>query len=159
MPLSQLEHLDNLTRHIELVIEASKLLGKRLIAKGENELGKNIIARGFLHDNSKFYGIEYDYLHEGKDVPKDVLDLAIRQHRLTNAHHPAYFGGFQFMPQAAVGELACDWYARAQEFGTGFRDYIENRAVKEFQIDKDCIQYKWLTEFVDLLLQDYFRRD
>ena len=28
------------------------------------------------------------------------------------------------MPEISVAEMVCDWYARAQEFGTGLRDWI-----------------------------------
>src|SRR5712671_1729606 len=65
------EHLDNLVRHIELVREAGLLLGKRLMRQGEEEFGRLLIARVFVHDASKFYGVEWKYLHVGKDVPPD----------------------------------------------------------------------------------------
>lgn len=74
------EHLDNLVRHIELVRSATLLLGKRLIAKGQTDFGRILIANGFMHDVSKFSGIEWDYLHAGKDVPKDKLEMAIENH-------------------------------------------------------------------------------
>src|SRR5262245_7755713 len=91
------EHLDNLVRHIDLVRGACLLLGKRLMAQGRQEFGRLLIARGFEHDVSKFYGIEWDYLHIGKDVPSEQLDLAVKQHTRTNSHHPEYWGGFEKM--------------------------------------------------------------
>ena len=60
------------------------------------------------------------------------------------------------MPEIAVAEMVCDWYARSQEFGTGLRDWIKNRAVEKFQIDTAGEQYAWVQKFVDLLLQDHF---
>ena len=54
------QHLDNLVRHIELVRDACLLLGKRLIARDRQELGRILIAHGFTHDTSKFQGIEWE---------------------------------------------------------------------------------------------------
>src|SRR5438309_8877509 len=113
------EHLDNLIRHIQLVQGAGLLLGKRLIRRGEADFGRLLIARVFVHDATKFYGVEWKYLHAGKDVPEDQLALAIQQHRETNQHHPEYWSGLHRMPDIAVAEMVCDCYARAQEFGTG----------------------------------------
>lgn len=152
------EHLDNLVRHIGLVREAGLLLGKRLMRLGEEEFGRLLVARVFVHDATKFYGVEWQYLHVGKDVPKEKLELAITQHRQTNEHHPEFWGGIHRMPDIAVAEMVCDWYARAQEFGTGLRDWIASQATDRFQIDKDSQQYRWITKFVDLLLEDHFVR-
>ncbi len=156
--LNAQEHLENLVRHIELVRGACLLLGKRLMAQGRQEFGRILIARGFEHDVSKFSGIEWDYLHAGKDIPKEQLDLAIKQHVRTNSHHPEYWGGFENMPELAVAEMVCDWYARSQEFGTGLRDWIKTKAVEKFHIDTNGEQYGWVLKFVDLLLQDHFVR-
>ena len=49
-------HLDALIRHIGLVRDACVLLGKRLIAQGRPHFGRLLIARGFVHDVSKFQG-------------------------------------------------------------------------------------------------------
>jgi len=153
------EHLENLVRHIELVRDACLLLGKRLIAMGRVDFGRILIANGFRHDASKFHGIEWDFLHRGKDTPKEELDLAISQHVRTNAHHPEFWGGFDNMPEIYVAELVCDWYARSMEFGTGLRDWINEEAIQRFDIDPNGKRYEWLTTFVDLLLQDPFVRD
>ncbi len=156
MPFSPQEHLENLVRHIELVREACLLLGRRLMAQGRQEFGRILIARGFEHDVSKFSGIEWDFLHAGPDVPREQLELAVRQHVRTNSHHPEYWGGFENMPEIAVAEMVCDWYARGQEFGTGLRDWIRDHAIDRFQIDVDGERYAWVTKFVDLLLEDPF---
>lgn len=158
MPLSEQEHLDNLVRHIDLVRGACLLLGRRLMAQGRQEFGRILIARGFEHDVSKFSGIEWDYLHAGRDVPKDQLELAVRQHVRTNSHHPEYWGGIENMPEIAVAEMVCDWYARSQEFGTGLREWITGQAVEKFQIDLEGERYGWVKKYVALLLEDHFVR-
>lgn len=156
--LTPREHLDNLVRHIDLVREACLLLGKRLMDKGRGEFGRLLIAAGFQHDVSKFFGIEWDYLHAGRDVPKEQLELAIKQHTRTNSHHPEYWGGVENMPEIAVAEMICDWYARSQEFGTSLRDWITENAIDKFKIDLEGEQYKWIVGFVTLLLEDHFVR-
>lgn len=152
------EHIDNLVRHLELVREACLLLGKRLMAQGRTDFGRLLIARGHIHDASKFHGIEWDYLHVGPDVDPTKLELAIEQHRRTNSHHPEYWGGVANMPEIGVAEMVCDWYARSQEFGTGLREWIEKNAVKTYKIDRKGQQYLWIQNFVDLLLQSSFTR-
>lgn len=152
------QHLENLVRHIDLVRNAGLLLGRRLINQGQKELGRILIGNVYVHDASKFSGIEWEYLHAGKDTPKDKLDLAIKQHVSTNSHHPEYWGGFENIPEVFLAELACDWYARAMEFGTGLREWVNSTAVDKYKIKTDSPQYKKLQEFINLLLEDNFVR-
>lgn len=154
--LSDEEHLDNLIRHIELVRNATILLGKRLMKKGRKEFGRLLIAKGFEHDVDKFYGINWDYLHAGSDTDKHNLELAIKNHTHANQHHPEYWGGIENMPELAVAEMVCDWYARSKEFSTSLRDWITNSAIEKFKIDIDGEVYKWINNFVSLILIDNF---
>lgn len=156
--LSVEEHLDNLVRHIDLVRQAGLLLGKRLMAKGRQDFGRLLIAKCYEHDVSKFKGIEWKYLHAGRDVPKDELALAVQQHQETNSHHPEYHGGFENMGEMDVAEMVCDWYARSQEFGTGLRDWVQKSAISRFKIDTESEQYRWVEKFINLLLEDHFVR-
>jgi len=145
-------HLDALIRHLGLVRDACIRLGKRLIAQGRPNLGRLLIARGFVHDASKFHGIEWEYLSKEKDVPAELRDLAIEHHRQTNDHHPEHWGGFAHMPQVCVAEMACDLYARSQEFGTDLRQWIRETGVPRYEIDLSSPQALWLGEFVEMLL-------
>ncbi len=155
--LTPVEHLDNLVRHIELVRENGLLLGKKLIAKGQPEFGRILIANCFVHDASKFYGIEWEYLHAGKDVPEDKLKLAICQHVSTNSHHPEFYGGFEFMPAISIAEMVCDITARAQEFGTGLKDWIDDVFIEKHKINKRDRKYKQMMEYVNLLTENSFK--
>lgn len=154
--LSCEQHLDNLVRHIDMVHQAGVLLGKRLMDQGRKDFGRLLIAKCYEHDVTKFYGIEWKYLHAGNDVPKDKLEQAVRQHVETNSHHPEYHGGFENMPEIAVAEMVVDWYARAQEFGTGLRSWIKDTAIDRFDINIESEQYCWIEKFVDILLEDSF---
>lgn len=152
------EHVENLVRHIRLVQEATVLLGERLMAAGRKEFGRKVIACGFIHDASKFHGIEWDFLHSGPDTPKANLEQAIRQHVTTNEHHPEHWGGINEMPELAIAEMCCDWLARAQEFGTGLREWIKNTAVDKYKIEPGSLAEKRINEFVAILLKDSFVR-
>jgi hypothetical protein len=153
------EHLDNLTRHISFVRESCLLLGRKFIKEGRTDFGRLLIARGFRHDASKFAGIEWDYLHSGPDTPKEQLEAAIAQHVRTNDHHPEFWGGIENLPEIAICEMTCDWYARSQEFGTGLRSWIEEHAVKRYNIKTDSEQYKWISTCVDMLLETSFSHE
>jgi hypothetical protein len=148
------QQLDDLARHIGLVRDACLRLGKRLMAQGRTELGRHVAARGFVHDASKFYGIEWDYLHA--DAPTEQKRLAIEHHRRTNAHHPEYWGGIDNMPEVALAEMACDWYARSQEFGTDLREWVRSDAVPRYGIGHEGRPYRLLMGFIDLLLERPF---
>ena len=154
------EHLDNLIRHITLVREACTLMGKRLIMQGRKDLGRLLIMRGHMHDVSKFTGIEWDYLHVGPDVAPIDLDHAVKQHTRTNSHHPEYHGGVDNMTPLDIAEMVCDWYARAQEFGTDLRAWVRSEAVDRFKITPGLAseQWVWIQECLDLLLKDSFKR-
>lgn len=154
--LSCEQHLDNLVRHIDMVRQIGFLLGKRLMKKGRKDFGRLLIGKCYQHDASKFHGIEWKYLHAGSDISKDDLEKAVKQHVETNSHHPEYWGGVQNMPEIAVAEMVCDWYARSQEFGTGLREWIKDVAIEKFNIDTRSDQYVWITRFVDILLEDSF---
>jgi hypothetical protein len=158
---SQEKHLDNLIRHKKLVADASILLGQRLVEQGRPELGRMVVARGFAHDNSKFFGIEWKWLHAGNDIPdekKPEFEQAKTQHQCTNQHHPEYYGGLQNMDEISVAEMCCDWYARAQEFGTSLREWATKAANGRFHIDECPVQKTWIENFISLLLEDAFVR-
>lgn len=151
------DHIANLTRHINQVRENCEILAERLMAEGHKEMAVKLLARGYCHDNSKFYGIEWDYLHNGQEVPEDALELAIKQHSSTNDHHPEFWGGIDNMPEIAIYEMVADCLARAQEFGTDVRDWFNTSAVKKYKIKKTSDQWKWIGEALDMLLVNHFK--
>lgn len=151
------EHLDDLRRHIDKVREACNLLGERLIKQGRNEIGVGLIARGYKHDVSKFNGIEFQYLHTGKDVPSEALALAIKHHQSTNDHHPEYWLGIDNMPRICIYEMVCDWKARSGELGTGLRNWIIEVAIEKYKISLESDAKKHIDTAVNLLLTNNFK--
>lgn len=149
-----------LTRHIRNVQENCSLLGEKLISMGEIELGKQLIANGFRHDSSKFFGIEWDNLIEIDKEDKTSqfkLKMAIYQHSKSNFHHSeAWYGGIKGMPIVFLLEMLCDWKSRSEEFGSALIDYIHENAMKRFDFSKNDDVYKILMKYYDLLCEKSF---
>lgn len=153
------KNLKDLLRHIKLVQDACHHLGHSLIEAGEIDLGKRLIANSFLHDNSKFYGIEWEYIsHHSKieNGTKEGQDLAIMNHNTTNKHHPEYWDDIRDMPRVYLAEMICDWYARSTEFGTDLRSWIKESAAKRYGFTAKQKIYKDIKYFVDMLLENPF---
>lgn len=149
--------LKTIVRHITHVQQSCTLLGDRLIASDEKELGYKLIANGFIHDNSKFYGIEWLYLHEDvKNTEPGMFQVAVQQHQTRNPHHPEYWDGIENMPRLYLAEMVCDWHARSHEFGTDLRNFIKNHASKRFKFTLQGKVYREINGFVNTLLDQPF---
>ena len=156
-----LDKINHLTRHIRNVENNCILLGTTLIKSGEIDLGKQLIANGFVHDASKFSGIEFEFLTTGipnqEENAKLKLKLAVHHHQSTQPHHPEmYSGGIKDMPDVFLGEMSCDWKSRSQEFGTNLREWIDETATKTWNFTKDDDVYKKIMKFVDILCEKPF---
>jgi len=156
-----MEKIRALTRHIRNVEDNCLILGERLILSEEIELGRHLIANGFIHDVSKFFGIEWDQLIIGPPIKEDEtklkLKMAIYQHRKTNFHHIEYWSNIENMPDVYLAELICDLKSRSEEFGTSLIDYINECVDKKWKITKDSRTYKRILEFVNLLCNPVFQ--
>jgi len=128
------EHIESLINHISKVRNNCLLLGKKFIKNGNTRMGIDLIARGHIHDITKFRGTEWEHLHRGENIPKDKIQLAINHHASTNDHHPEYHDGFENMPKVAIAELAADWLARSQEFGSDIKIWIRETAISKFKL-------------------------
>lgn len=156
-----MEKIRAITRHIRNVEDNCLILGERLIMSGSIELGRHLIANGFVHDASKFYGIEWENMTicavVKEEGAKNKLKLAIRHHQLTNKHHVEFWSNIENMPDVYLAELVCDTKARSEEFGTSLRDYIETVALKKWKITKEHRVYKRILEFVNMLCEKPFQ--
>jgi hypothetical protein len=151
--LSVIGRLKSLQRHIHLVQEAGIIVAMK-IANEDEALGIEIMRLVQIHDNSKFYPLEFDNLW-WRDNPK--FNDALRLHREANPHHPEYHKkGIAGMSDAQIAEMVCDWYARSCEFGTSFRFFISNEAPKRWKIDKDKMNV--IYRFANILIDKPFPR-
>ena len=153
------KHLKSLIRHIDNVRASCLLLGERLIENGKDELGLQLIANGHIHDASKFHGIEWEYLRdETKESHPIEFALALKHHQHVNPHHPEYWtNGIKSMPPVYLAEMVCDWKARSNEFATGLRSWIKQRAIKRWNFTVQSKEYKLIKGFVDVLLDSEFK--
>jgi hypothetical protein len=150
-----LKKIKSIVNHIQGVQDNCLLLGEKLIEAGEIELGKQLIANGFIHDNSKFYGIEFEYMAVNPTTEQDKklkLKMAVHHHTSTNKHHPeAWSAGITDMPDIFLAEMACDIKSRSEEFGTNLREWIDVVATKKWSFTKDSPTYSKLMKYVNLL--------
>jgi hypothetical protein len=155
-----MEKIRGIARHIRNVEDNCLLLGEKLIMGGEIELGKQLISNGYVHDASKFHGIEFEYLslnNPSEENNKLKLKLAIHHHNSTNKHHPeAWSGGIKDMPDVYLAEMACDIKSRSEEFGTDLRKWIDDEATRRYGFTSEDKVYKDLMRFVNLLCQTPF---
>jgi hypothetical protein len=151
------EKIDDIIRHINHVKDNCLLLGERLINLGTKDMGRLLIANGFIHDNSKFYGVEWDYLNDNTGNT-DLLKIAVSQHSRTNPHHPEYWGGIELMPTLYIAEMVCDWKARSNEFGTSLQDWIENSAADKYGYTVDSEVYRRILYYTDILCDKPFKQ-
>lgn len=129
--------------------------------QGDIELGKQLIANGFVHDASKFKGIEFENMAPGTAVTEETaklkMKMAVHQHQITNPHHVEYWaGGIKDMPDVYLCEMVCDIKARSEEFGTNLREWIDNIGIKKWEISKEDKVYKQLMKYVDMLCEKPF---
>lgn len=152
--MEALEKIEKVLGHIQNVQRNCYKLGLKLIKMGEVELGRNLIANGQIHDNSKFKGIEFDELFQGSPILSDV----IKHHSSTNPHHPEYHGGIKNMPDVYIAEMVCDCLARSSEFGTDIRDFFRKEATKKYGFKMNDRVGKRITYFLDTLLDKPFNK-
>ena len=123
-------------------------------------MGRELVARAFRHDVSKFAGIEWDNMAPGVEIvdggAKLKLKLAVQHHNRVNPHHPEYWGGIHQMPKICVAEMVCDWKARSEEFGTDLRGWIDEKATKRFEFEKGTDIYKLIMSYVDMICEKPF---
>lgn len=160
---SILDKITRIARHRRNVEDNCILLGTKLISQGEIELGRQLIANGFVHDVSKFGGIEFEFMAPGtpteEDSAKIKMKLAIYQHQKTNLHHPeAWSGGIKDMADVYVSEMVCDWKSRSEEFGTNLREWITTFATKKWNFTEEDEVYKKIMKYVDLICEKPFEQ-
>lgn len=147
-----IEKIELVFNHIQNVQRSCYKLGLKLMRRGDIELGRNLIANGQIHDNSKFKGIEFEHLFYGDPLLSEV----VKHHQSVNPHHPEYWGSIHDMPKVYVAEMVCDWYSRSIEFGTGVREWIDNKALGKYAFTKEDEVYAVIQEMLSLLLDQSF---
>lgn len=151
-----------ISRHIRHVEDNCLVLGEKLIEAGQLGLGKQLIANGFVHDASKFHGIEWLYMSPGQPTAESEaklkLKLAIQHHNHTNLHHPEAWGSIHEMPDVYLAEMVCDIKSRSEEFGTSLREWIDSDATKRFNFTEQDEVYKKIMHYISLICATPFTK-
>ena len=146
-----LDHVNDLENHIHMVQANARILASHFIKEGRHREAKELLARAQVHDKSKWFGIEWDYLHQGDDIDRELIQLAIRQHQAVNDHHPEFHNGIENMPEMCIAEMVCDWLARAQEFGKDVNDFVTNVATEKYKLYMWAKQRRLINEYLAIL--------
>lgn len=157
--MTDIEKVQSITRHINLVQQNAQILAEKLIKLGENDLAIHLVKNSLHHDSSKFSGIEWKYLlsQPEDEEGKLLLKIAICQHNTTNKHHPeAWPGGIHSMDDLALCEFCCDTKSRASEFGTSFLEWINGPAMARYKFSKNDLVYEKIMKYVNLLIDQTF---
>lgn len=153
-----LQKITAIWRHIEEVQKNCFLLSERLIASGEEYLARQLITNSLVHDQSKFCGIEWEYLlvdaEDGELYEKKRM--AIHHHNSCNPHHPEYWKGVKNMPSVYVAEMVADWKARSSEFGSSLKEWIDGPASTRYGFTKRDKIYREIMKYTNLLLEKPF---
>jgi len=155
--LIDLKKLRELTRHIQNVQNACIRMGEALIEEGESEFGRTLIANSFIHDQSKFRGIEWEAIGCRDSENKDAIPYAILNHQKSNSHHPEYWGGIDKMPDIYLAEMVADWWARSTEMGTNFREWVTQTAPEKFGFTMKQAVGKKIKRYMNLILDEPFK--
>jgi hypothetical protein len=144
-----------LLRHVNHVESNLSHLADLFIANGEKDFARDLLYRGRVHDASKFYGIEWEHLHDRTDP---LFERALKQHQSTNSHHPEFHEhGIHDMGRLDLAEMVADWASRASELkGKGLIQWVEENATNKFGFTKGDRVYNEVYEFVDLLMEPAF---
>ncbi len=150
--------LDKLLRHINNVRQNTQTLGEKLIEEGEKDVGIRLIANGLIHDNSKFYGVEWDYLDEYHlENHPALFKLAAKQHVTMNLHHPEAWDSIHDMSRLYICEMVCDWSARSSEFGNSISDWVKDKATTKYKMTVQSKTYKEIKDLLEILLDPAFK--
>ena len=155
--LKDWKHMQGIMRHISHVQQGAALMSERLFDRGDATTARLLVQKVCGHDASKFIGIEWEHLRSDADSTSAEFQAALKQHQLTNDHHPEYWGSIKVMPPLCLAEMTCDWYARSTEFGTDLRDWVKNGACQKYGITTKTKCYKEIKSFVDILLDNKFK--
>lgn len=155
-----IENVIKLLRHKKNVQSICEVLGLRFIYKGQEDLGREILSRGFSHDQSKIDDIlEWDILVcLDEPIKHPEFQDAFNTHVYNNPHHPECYlwpNGIKDMHDAVLAELMADWKARSFETGGNFREYVEETAMSRYKFTKEDRCYQKIMEFYELSLDKF----
>lgn len=153
-----MNRLVNLLLHISGVQRACLVLAEHLDESQSNQLLEN----SWLHDRSKFFGIEWLCLNENvwprpsPDPLGELFTRAVHQHTHQNLHHPeAWPGGITSMDMVHLAEMCADWWARSIEQGSNIDEWVKVRAPARFGYDVHSPTGQSIIHFINQLKEKW----
>lgn len=151
------ERLDSLLRHINLVRENCERMAEKLTDRGEYDLARRLLQNSFLHDNSKFNGIEWQFLTDPQETNRSGLKYAVQHHQRVNPHHPEYWTrGIHDMPLVYRYEMIADIAARSTEMATSARDFVVETMPNKYGFVKNGPLHQELMAMLELICSKPF---
>lgn len=145
-----MKQIEDTVKHKKLVIDACYKLQRWLFSRDRDEEAFELLRRGQIHDDSKFYEEELKSLqmipdsNNGMRNPKYTMTDADRKcieiHWKNNRHHPEHFKDIREMTDVDIMEMVCDWYARSEQFGTNFMNFVMTRQENRFHFPQDMFE-------------------
>lgn len=152
-----LKKVEIIQRHKQKIIENCEIIGKKLIEAGEILLGIRLISNSYVHDNSKFDSpLQFNYLFQTEN--KEMLKLAVEEHSSTENHHANFYEDVNSIPACKIAEIIADLAARSAEQGTSLKDYLEDIYYPKYNIKQNSRMDKYIRKFVNLLLEEKFKK-
>lgn len=144
--------IDTLT-HKKYVLSAGMKMIEYLYSEGRNAEALQIARRCARHDDSK---LESDEMQAFLQLPKEGNNMKdanaampeqvkkfVAMHWKHNKHHPEFFDDYHDMSEIDIMEMVIDWYARSQQFGTDFLNFVSTRQANRFHFDKEIFNKVW----------------
>ena len=145
-----MDKLLKLIRHIENCKQNCMLIAEQIYEQNP-DMARQLVANAYLHDNSKFYGIEWTALVSGDT---ELLEEAIAQHHQNNPHHPEFYESICEMPEVYLIECVCDWKARSEEFGTDLNGWLD-KVSEKYKIGKTSKTFKKIKKYSEMLVEHW----
>ena len=152
--LTDIQRAEIILTHVNLVESHMQKIARVLMKDNSatREFILTLLQNSRLHDASKFGLFEFDNLFEGGLHFNEALNI----HRAGNMHHPEYWSGIENMPEVYIVEMACDWFARANEFGTDLIQWIDDVATVKYNFTKGDHIWDIIMVYVKILLVKKF---
>lgn len=138
-----MKQINDTVIHKKFVMDACHKLAKWLFENNRDKDAFDLLKRAQVHDDSKFEIEETEQLqklldkNDGMTNPKYLIQEqekeCIRLHWKNNRHHPEHFENVEDMTELDIMEMVCDWYARQEQYGTDFMNFVYTRQENRFK--------------------------
>lgn len=152
--------LDDTILHKKLVMDACYKMSKYLFNVHRDDEGFALLKRAQVHDNQKFCTAEINSLQKLAGTNDNMTNQkytmtesdkeCIALHWKNNRHHPEHFDNVDEMTELDIMEMVCDWFARSEQYGTDFMDFVITRQNNRFHFPDGM--FNRILKYCDVLM-------